>query len=976
MANLEQTPVIQFRTDDSGVMKTVSSVKELKTAISQLKDSIVEMRQSGQDTTKEVTQLQAAQRELNTVMGLTKKGVDGVEGSYDRLVAQLREAKQEWRALPQFIKGELNPEWEKAAQRCKDLNNQLKDMDEKVGVYSRNVGNYKSALEGFTGTLGQVNQVGGQMVNGFAALSNVLGIVGMDTESLNTSMNNLRIVCGILNGARGLLGLVNTTKILSKEQKKETASTTTNTAAKTANAAATTTMTFAEKAATVATQALGAAWKALGIGLIVAGLAFVVDHLEDIAEWIGGIAEKLGLVKKKSDDNLSAAEKTKKAYEKEKEELDKQVRVMQAKGQNQKDILKFQIQQIDASIATKEAELESAKATLERLKQHNWLQRVLKGEQKEYREIKKYIEEANAELEEMRKNRSNYKFDLELEGYKEATDAAKKGSEAAKKKAEEALKAANEVVKKGLEQANKAIQAEETELEKVNREFKEDVKLIQSAITAVKEQNIQTEKLSTLEEGLIARREQYYGKLYELKVAENYERINREAKDLYSGAKDYENALKQILGYSDSMLLKGGAMNAQEAERLAILKEEKRIAEEGLPPVAFTGGENPLEALVEEWKKTKPEDLVKEFGEPTATAILEYIKKNDELKDAGIAIYSRIFASFEDAIDNAASGGKVRGAEWLLTIFEQDYYKKMKELGIGKETLKYFTDLQRKVYEAMMDSPLPAGFDRMRGYFITLDTQILQMESDAADLSRALTQVKEANAGLYDEEGNLIDRSEASINALNEESRLIVELAALEEKIYLERFNRFSAHWKNIQKAIEVYGQTSANVVNNTADLWNTLIDIRQKDIDKQKDQGKISEKEWNKQTERNKKSFEGVKALQIGTAVVNTAAAIVQALADTTVPSYYVKAANAVAAGIAGAAEIAKIASTEYGTQPATPQAPQITQAPQIVNSYGLNAQDYADAAAANPVKVYVLESDITEAQNTSKVRVEESTF
>ena len=60
MADIEKSPIIQFRTDDSGMLKAVGSVKELKLAISQLKDDIVKMRQSGQDTTQTVEDVMAA----------------------------------------------------------------------------------------------------------------------------------------------------------------------------------------------------------------------------------------------------------------------------------------------------------------------------------------------------------------------------------------------------------------------------------------------------------------------------------------------------------------------------------------------------------------------------------------------------------------------------------------------------------------------------------------------------------------------------------------------------------------------------------------------------------------------------------------------------------------------------------------------------------------------------------------------------
>ena len=467
MADLEKTPVITFRTDDSGMVKGVTSVKELKAAIAQLKDEIVRMRQAGEDTTKATTDLQAAQRELNTVMGLAKKGTDGVSGSYDSLVAKLREAKTEWRALPQFINGELNPAWEKARQQVEQYNNQLKDMDASVGNYQRNVGNYKSALEGFSGTMGQAAQVGGDFKNGLTAMSSMMLMAGYNTEGMNDAMKNLQLTVGVLQGMKGFGGLLKQVGEYFKSSTKATTATKADTAAKKANATATTTMAGAEAGATVATSALKIALDALGIGLIIAGVSLLVSHLEDIAKWLLGIAERLNLVKKKGEGNLTLAEQTKKAYEDEKDDLDKQVKIMQAKGKSQKDILKYQIQQIDASIQTKEAELESAKGTLERLKQHNWLQRVLHGEQKEYREINKYIEEASKELEEQRKAREEYKFDLELEGYREEAEGAKNAVQAS----EAAMKAIDDAAAKAKQNIDKILDSNITGIEKIKKEY-------------------------------------------------------------------------------------------------------------------------------------------------------------------------------------------------------------------------------------------------------------------------------------------------------------------------------------------------------------------------------------------------------------------------------------------------------------------------------------------------------------------------
>ena len=84
----------------------ITSVKELKKAISECRDSLVAMDQSMGDAAKEtdeykaqVEQLQGYQKTLNDVMGVTKKKADAVAGSYDDLNAQLTAARREWKSL-------------------------------------------------------------------------------------------------------------------------------------------------------------------------------------------------------------------------------------------------------------------------------------------------------------------------------------------------------------------------------------------------------------------------------------------------------------------------------------------------------------------------------------------------------------------------------------------------------------------------------------------------------------------------------------------------------------------------------------------------------------------------------------------------------------------------------------------------------------------------------------------------------------
>ena len=964
MADIERSPVITFKTEDSGLLKGVTSVKELKTAIAQLKDEIVRMRQAGEDTTKATTQLQAAQRELNTVMGLTKKGADGVEGSYDNLVAKLREAKTEWRALPKFLNGELNPAWESARQKVEQFNTELKNYDASVGVYTRNVGNYKSALEGFTGTLGQAAQVGGQFNNGLAAMSGIMGIVGADTSDMDDAMKNMRITVGLLQGARGFAGLIKQLGDYIKISVKSTTTTKADTVAKKANTEATTAMAGAETAAAGATTLLGVALKALGIGLIVSALAFVVAHLEDIVKWVTDLGVKLGIIKERNKDQLSLVEQTQKKYEEEKDTLDKQSKIMQAQGKSQKDILKFQIQEITASIKTKEAELASAQATVKRLEAHNWIQRVLNGENKEYKQMKKVVEELTAELKEQKKTLADTQFDLELEGYREQTENRKKAQTAAEKakadaerKAAEALKKAQEIVKKGADEATQAIEKEQTELEKLDAKYAKSKKTIEEAVEALKTNTALTGDLKSLEEGLVALRTTYYRQRFELEAADKAKAITKSKEEEYMALEQYEKVYNRVLSLTKDRYDTEIHLSAAEQRELDTLKATTDYLRS---KVELTD-----EVLGTLTGKTR-EELAKEFGEPLATAISMYFEKSDELKEAGFNMYENLFTSFEENLEAELDSGNFKAAELMAKKFYEKFLSEFQSLGFEKEFAEYFDNkIQDTINAAYQASETPGKIDLNPNNWFNdekfLEVAIQKLARQKADIFELIKEFYEGNDSF-----DMTNVNEEVAAMIDKYFELEAELDAKQEELYNKRLKRFSNFFGQVGKYINAYGKSTGAVLSSVADFWEAELQAKVKN-------GKKTEEEA-------KKSFKAVKALQISTAVINTAAAVVQALADTTVPSYYVKAANAIAAGIAGAAEIVKISSTDFSASgsysASNSTAPSITQTPAMVNTYGINPNDYAEAAAQNPVRVYVVESDITEAQKAARTRVEESTF
>ena len=959
MADIEKTPVIQFRTDDSGLMKGVTSIKELKTAIAQLRDEEVKLRQAGQDTTKVTNDLQAAQRELNAVMGLTKKGVDGVEGSYDSLVAKLREAKTEWRALPKFINGELNPAWEKARQQVEQYTNELKNMDASVGNYQRNVGNYKSALEGFSGTMGQAAQIGGDFKNGIAAMSNMMLMAGVNTEGMSDAMRGLSIVVGVLQGAKGFSGLIGKISTYIKESLKSVSTTKADTTAKNANTVATQGMATAETAAAGATTLLGTALKAIGIGLIVAAVALLVDHIQDIANWLGKVGEKLGIVKKQSKEWEGANERLTNRFEEQNRELQLQQKVLAAQGKTKKELLEQQKAQIQLQINETKATIANIEARVKQMQADSGWVRFWKGENKKIKEAQEEVKALSESLKGLYQNMQEVNVDIrveEINGDKTARDAAAKDRAEAEKKAAEALKKAQDIVNKGTQEATKAIDEQKTAIEKLEAEYKKSEKVITEAIDKLKTISGVTGDIKDLEEGLSAIRTNYYTKRYELQAAEDVEKIMSAKDREYETTEELERVYDKILGINNQIYATNLNVSAAERKRYDTLREQQKYYRK---QIELT------DTILNSLKGVDYDDIVKEFGEPIATAIKLYFDKSKELKDAGYSIFEGIFSNFEQRYREQLESGRFDTAERFAENFVQQMEGEFEKLGLSKEFSNYLTIVKEAIYNEVVrasEEPLMLNIKDNTIQYLEQRKQELEeavqhyagviFEHDKEFKSTPLEQLREEWWDEHDELMRLYYDAQLQIYAIDE------EMTEKRKQVYADFYSQLG-------KYINTYGVSTGKVLGSVADFWEAELQAKVKN-------GKKTEEEA-------KRSFKAVKALQISTAVINTAAAVVQALADTTVPSYYVKAANAIAAGIAGAAEVVKIASTDFsssGSYSASNSAPTLTQTPQMVNTYGINPADYAEANAQNPVRVFVVESDITEAQNAARVRVAESTF
>ena len=218
MSELVYEPIIKVDTYDGE-----KSVKGLKDEIKKLQDHILNLTEGTDEYTLAVKKLQDDQRDLNSVMALTKQTATALDGSYDALVHQMGLLKKEWRATnDEARRNELSAQ-------IASINTQLKEMDAELGNFQRNVGNYQSALDGmdtstksFKESLGQMNdsieptkakfesvqKISSGVASGFAAVQGAAALLGSEGEDLQKVFVKVQSAMAIAQGVGGLGDLV------------------------------------------------------------------------------------------------------------------------------------------------------------------------------------------------------------------------------------------------------------------------------------------------------------------------------------------------------------------------------------------------------------------------------------------------------------------------------------------------------------------------------------------------------------------------------------------------------------------------------------------------------------------------------------------------------------------------------------------------------------------------------------------------
>ena len=216
---------------------------------------------------------------------------------------------------------------------------------------------------------------------------------------------------------------------------------------------------------------------------------------------------------------------------------------------------------------------------------------------------------------------------------------------------------------------------------------------------------------------------------------------------------------------------------------------------------------------------------------------------------------------------------------------------------------------------------------------------------------------------------------EARIEAKRNYENTMMELDNLTTQNTIDNLN---LQKEAVEQQIEMY----SDLANSIADIFGSIADILEDDIKAKIKNGEITQEEGEKQ-------FEQVKALQIAQATIQTISGAIAAFMSCQELGWpwgtIIGAVQAAAVTAAGIAQIAQIKNTQLGgggssVSSAAVATPVQTAPEEYIPAYTQNATGESELVnLANSIKdqkVYVVESDITEAQDKSKRVKVESTW
>ena len=169
------------------LLKDSGGLKEYKQYVDNLKGSLLNLDKTSEEYKQKSIELTEAQEHLNEVMAIGKNNGEFLEGSYNYLSKQMSDLKKEWKATGD------EAERARLGEQINSINNQLKDMDASVGVFSRNVGNYSQAYEeAFKTVIGSLDDVDGLLGEVAGNVNSLFPLIKQTTAAATAGLKGIK----------------------------------------------------------------------------------------------------------------------------------------------------------------------------------------------------------------------------------------------------------------------------------------------------------------------------------------------------------------------------------------------------------------------------------------------------------------------------------------------------------------------------------------------------------------------------------------------------------------------------------------------------------------------------------------------------------------------------------------------------------------------------------------------------------------
>ena len=169
------------------LLKDSGGLKEYKQYVDSLKGSLLNLDKTSEEYKQKSIELTEAQEHLNEVMAIGKNNGELLEGSYNYLSKQMSDLKKEWKATGD------EAERARLGEQINSINNQLKDMDASVGVFSRNVGNYSQAYEeAFKTVIGSLDDVDGLLGEVAGNVNSLFPLIKQTTAAATAGLKGIK----------------------------------------------------------------------------------------------------------------------------------------------------------------------------------------------------------------------------------------------------------------------------------------------------------------------------------------------------------------------------------------------------------------------------------------------------------------------------------------------------------------------------------------------------------------------------------------------------------------------------------------------------------------------------------------------------------------------------------------------------------------------------------------------------------------